>query len=45
MTENDPLQTQRDIPGGADLDLITELHAAGFDDEPTSHWLRVLEAG
>lgn len=32
MTENDPLQTQRDIPGGADLDLITELHAAGFDD-------------
>lgn len=32
MTENDPLQTQREVPGGADLDLITELRTAGFDD-------------
>lgn len=31
MTENDPLQTQREASGGADLDLITELRTAGFE--------------
>lgn len=32
MTENDPLRTQRDVSGGVNLDLITDLHLAGFDD-------------